>query len=248
MRRFPQLFLTALCLAVSTQFVGAAAQSEVALAQVAATAHLAYSWLSPARIVQLTGPGIVLIIRPGENLYEINDRVESTATAPRSNGDDIYVSSAFAAHIVQLARQASLRSATMSYDQQSFQARNSPIAEIRGTIVLNVQPLKGAEALLVTGTAPPSAPVLITLLATFSSDIPNVLVSRHDLWSGPDGKFQAVVPTGPDFIRGSFLKVLATSGPGVTSASAQILLGPPNPGVKVPWEQIPGGLWPGDGP
>jgi hypothetical protein len=29
----------------------------------------------------------------------------------------------------------------------------------------------------------------------------------------------------------------------VTPASAQILVDAPNAGVKVPWEQIPGGIW-----
>ncbi|HEY4433545.1 MAG TPA: hypothetical protein VGM99_04000, partial [Candidatus Cybelea sp.] len=83
----------------------------------------------------------------------------------------------------------------------------------------------------------------ITLLATLSSDLPNVLLSRHDLTAGPDGKFQAIVPIAPDYLRDSFIHVLATSSPGVISASAQLLVHSPNAGVKVPAEAQPGGIW-----
>jgi hypothetical protein len=94
-----------------------------------------------------------------------------------------------------------------------------------------------------TGSAPPSAPVRITLLATLSSELPNVLLSRHDLTAGPDGKFQAIVPIGPDYMRDTFIHVLATSEPGVISASAQLLVQAPNAGIKVPVESFPGGIW-----
>ena len=109
--------------------------------------------------------------------------------------------------------------------------------------MLNVTPLHGAEALYVEGTAPPSAPVLLTLVATLSSELPNVLLSRHELTAGPDGKFQAIVPIAPNYMRNTFINVLATSVPGVTSASAQILVDAPNAGIKVPAEQQPGGIW-----
>ncbi|MBV8066353.1 MAG: hypothetical protein JO113_00140 [Candidatus Eremiobacteraeota bacterium] len=207
-------------------------------------AHLEYSWLTAASAVQLTGPGIVVIVRPGDNLYEINDRVESTTTAPRYASNDIYVSAGLATRIEQYARKAWLafNNAIAARERMEAEAQTS-LAELHGTIVMNVQPLKGAEALLVTGTAPPLAPVRVTLLATLSSDLPNVLVGRHDLAADPDGKFQAIIPIGPDYIRNSYLNVLATSGPGVTPANAQILIGPPNPELKVPWETFPGGIW-----
>ena len=220
---FSKLILSALCLCVWAQ-VAEAAQQEVSLTNVAGTAHLTYAWLSAARAVQLSGPGIVLVIRPGDNLYEVNDRVETTATAPRYTRNDIYVSSSLAARIVQLAQQAELRVAAKQYAfQQRVEAQVAPppVVQMHGTIVLNVQPLKGAEAVLVTGQAPPTAPVLITLLATLSSSLPNVLVSRHELQTNPDGTFQAIIPIGPDYTWRSWLNVLATSSPGITPASAK---------------------------
>ena len=246
MRPFYQVVLFALCLQVTTVSVVADSAQSVPLATVARAAHLQYTWLSASRAVQLSGPGIVLVIRPGDNLYEVDDRVEVTAVTPRYISNDIYVSRKLADHINQLAwqaqRLASIQEAQVaSAVNTMLQQVNAP--ELHGTIVLNVTQLQGAEALLVTGDAPPSAPVRITLLATLSSDVPNVLLSRHDLTAGPDGKFQAIVPIAPDYMRDSFIHVLATSSPGVTSASSQLLIHPANFGINVPVEAFPGGIW-----
>jgi hypothetical protein len=181
-----------------------------------------------------------VIIRPGESLYEINNRIESMDVPALSDGNDVYVSSSFAHRIAEAAWHLQAMDAAARRAQEEAAAR---IFAYQGAIALNVQPLKGAEAVLITGTAPAGAPVLITLLGTISSDIPNVLISRHDLTAGLDGKFQAVLPIGPDYYRNTFLRVLATSGPNVTSASAQILIGAPNNGANVPFDGFPGGVW-----
>jgi hypothetical protein len=246
MRPYRQVVLPVLCLLLSAQGAAAAAEREVPLATVARDAHLEYTWLAATRAVQLSGPGIVLVVRPGDNVYEVDDRVEITAVAPRYISNDIYVSQALATHITHLARQAydlvseqEAQVARVSLDQQ----QQPGASELRGTIVLNATPLQGAEAVLVTGEAPPSAPVRITLLATLSSEIPNVLLSRHDLTAGPDGKFQAIVPIAPDYMRDTYIRVLATSSPGVTSASAQLLVKEANAGITVPALAFPGGIW-----
>jgi hypothetical protein len=205
---------------------------------------LDYAWLAVSRSVQLSGPDIVVVIRPGDNLYDVNERVETTSVAPRYASNDIYVSPQLAAHIETLARQAWQRLANAQNAQRRAETQDvQSLYELHGTIVMNVTQLKGAEALMITGQAPPSAPIRITLLATLSSDIPDVLIGRHDLTSSTDGAFQAIVPIGPDYTQQTFLHVTATSGPNVAPASAQILVDAPNAGVKVPWEQIPGGIW-----
>jgi hypothetical protein len=250
MRPFSQVVLLVFCSLFSTVSAGAATDQGVPLASVARTAHLDYEWLAASRAVQLSGPGIVLVVRPGDNLYEVNDRVEVAAATPQYASNDIYVSRALANHIIQLARQAqsemaqATAQAIAAANREASQQRTEAIVgEMQGSIVLNVTPLKGAEALLITGQAPPSAPVLITLLATLSSQIPNVLLNRHQTTAGPDGKFQAIVPIAPDYMRDTFIHVLATSTPGVISASAQLLVQEPNQGVKVQAEAQPGGIW-----
>lgn len=246
MRPFSQVVLFVLFSLTSTLSAGAAIDQGVPLSRVARTAHLDYEWLAATRAVQLSGPGLVVVIRPGDVLYEVNDRVELTALAPRYVSNDIYVSRALATHLTQLARQAWQfvnAQAEAAANEAARERREVIVGELHGAIVLNVTPLKGAEALLVTGQAPPSAPVMITLLATLSSDIPNVLLSRHTLTAGPDGQFQAIVPIASDYMRDTFIHVLATSSPGVTSASAQLLVQAPNAGLRVPAEIQPGGIW-----
>jgi hypothetical protein len=241
MRRLTQLALSALVLTVPALPVSA--EQFVPLARVAAASHLNYSWLSAERAVVLSGPGLVLLFRPGESLYEVNNRVESATIAPRYVDNELLVSSALAARIEDLARQAQSQSATES-EQQALERVSSPgTADPRGTIALEVHPLVGQDALLVTGQAPPSAPVMITLLGILSSDLPNVVVSRHTLQTEADGRFQAIVPIGPDYTQGSYLRVIATSEPGVTEASAQVEIAPPNAGLSIPWEKQPGGIW-----
>jgi hypothetical protein len=246
MRPYRQVVLPVLCSLFLAPSAIAAADQDVPLATVARAAHLEYAWLAATRAVQLSGPGIVIVVRPGDNLYEVGDRVEVTAVTPRYISNDIYVSTKLATHITQLARQAyDLVSAQEAQAARSVDEEQQHLgeSELRGTIVLNVTPLQGAEALLVTGSAPPEAPVMVTLLATLSSELPNVLLSRHILTAGPDGKFQAIVPIAPDYMRDSLIHVLATSSPGVISASTQLLVHAPNYGVQVPTDAFPGGIW-----
>jgi len=250
MRNFQYLLVCALFLTGAAS-PARAAQPDLPLARVAASSGLTYGWLAAERAVSLTGPGIVIVIRPGMNLYEVDDlgasdgRVESTASTPRYANNDIYVSASFAEHITQLARQAQLRMQSAARPQNAYRVAAVPAAPtVSGAIVLNVHQLAGAEALVVSGQAPPTAPVMITLLATLSSDVPVVVVGRHNVDTDANGNFQAVVPIGPDYVRNSYLKVLATSVPSVASASAQVLLGPINPGNDVaPFEQQPGSIW-----
>jgi hypothetical protein len=245
MRPFNTVVLFALLSLTPALIAGAQSNAGVPLTQVASESNLTYHWLVATRALQLSGPGIVLVIRPGDNLYDVNDRVEVTAEAPRYVSNDLYVSRALANHLTHLARQAQqlLASQDLEAASEAGQAQDAMGGELHGTIVLNVAPLEGAEALLVTGQAPPSASVMITLLATLSADIPNVVLSRHNLTAEPDGKFQAIVPIAPDYMRDSFIHVLATSSPGVISASAQLLVQAPNKGLTVPGATFPGGIW-----
>jgi hypothetical protein len=245
MRPIIGLVVVIICSFYSAPYIAEAAPMGVPLASVAARANLQYHWLATERAVQLSGPGLVLVIRPGANLYEVNDHVEIAAIPPVYGANDIYVSAAVAGRIAQLASQAWLgfSQAQEDFSHSALAGNTTVTPELQGSIVLHVQPLKGQEALLVTGEAPPSVPVRITLLGTLSSDLPNVLLSRHDIISSPAGTFQAIVPIASDYFRSSFIHVLATSVPGVTSASAQILVDAPNAGVVVPAEVQPGGIW-----
>ena len=112
-------------------------------------------------------------------------------------------------------------------------------AVAHGTIALEATQHQGAEAIDVMGSAPPNSPVTITLLATVSTDVPTIVVSRQDVVTDVDGRFRAVIPIASAFERGTILRIVATSLPGVIPASAQLVINAPNAGVTVPLEQTP---------
>src|SRR5258708_2000964 len=103
-----------------------------------------------------------------------------------------------------------------------------------GSIALQLQALRGSEAIDVQGEAPPNAPITITLLAVVSSELPTIVVSRHDLVTDVNGRFGAVIPIASAFERGTLLRVVATSLPGIAPASSQWITNAPNTGVTVP--------------
>jgi len=108
-----------------------------------------------------------------------------------------------------------------------------------GVITMEARQLQGAEALDVEGTAPARVPVTITLLAVVSSDIPTIVVSRHDVVTDVNGRFGAVIPIASAYERGTVLRVVATSAPDVASATTELVVQAPNTGVTVPLEQLP---------
>jgi len=106
-----------------------------------------------------------------------------------------------------------------------------------GFISLEASQLQGAEAIVVEGSAPPNSPITMTLLAVVSTDVPTIVVSRQDVITDVNGRFRAIIPVAPAYERGTILKVVATSLPGVSPASAQLVMNAPNAGVSVPLEQ-----------
>jgi len=112
-------------------------------------------------------------------------------------------------------------------------------AVAHGFISLVARQVQGAEAIDVEGSAPPNAPVTITLLATVSTDVPTIVVSRHDVITDVNGRFGAIIPIASAYERGTILKIVATSLPGIIPTSAQLVINAPNAGANVPLEQTP---------
>lgn len=210
-----------------------AQSTDVSLAAIASHNGYNLQWLLPERSVRLYRPGLVIVIRPGEVLYNVNNRVEYTDAAPRYVNGDLLVSSAFAARLARLASIAA--SSQMSSHEVRF-AQTIPMSS-GGAITMDVHAQQGSEAIAVNGHAPSSAPVTITLLATISPDLPTIVVSRHDVQPDSNGQFQATISVAPDYVRDSILRVVATSTYGTTPASATIMIAAPNAGVTVPFDK-----------
>jgi hypothetical protein len=216
-------------IALGLPALNAGAASLVPLRSVAARAGYAYHWSTPGSSVVLSRPGTVVVLRPGAQVYQVDDHTEVADAAPGYSRGDLYVTKALAAHLEALARRTSpgARSAEIS---------STSDAPAHGSITLEARQLQGSEAIDVEGSAPAGAPVTITLLATVSSDLPTIVVSRHDVVPDVNGRFGAVIPIASAYERGTLLKVLATSSSGVASASAQLVSGAPNAGASVPLE------------
>ncbi len=224
--------MVALVLTVLVSVAGSGAQAQSVSHSLTAVAnHNGYNvqWLLPERAVRLYRPGIVIVIRPGATMYEVNNRVEFADAAPQYVNGDMLVSTSLAARLARLAFIAAASQAPMH--EVRFEQTLPPVS---GAITLDVRPQQGSAAVNVSGHAPPAVPVTITLLATISHELPTILLSRNDIQPDSNGQFQASITIGPDYQAGTLIKVVATSAPGVTPASATITVGAPNAGVSIP--------------
>ncbi len=224
---------TALMLSSLPAFA-AGAGLRVPLASVAARSGYASLWAPDRSSVVLSRPGIVVVLRPGESVYQVNDQTAVADWAPRYERGDLYVTQTLADRLADLASRSPSMVRTAG---ATTIAQSDSIAH--GSISLDARQLQGAEALDVEGIAPPNAPVTITLLAMLSTDLPTIVVSRHDVVTDVNGRFRAVIPVASAYERGTLLRVVATSLPGVSPASAQLVIGAPNAGVSIPLEQPP---------
>jgi hypothetical protein len=95
----------------------------------------------------------------------------------------------------------------------------------------------GAEAVTLTGTAPPSLPLEATLYVTFSQDLPTVLLSRNTLRTDANGRFTATLAIAPAYFRNAIVTAVVQSLPAGPSARASILVGAPN--APAPPDAVP---------
>lgn len=104
---------------------------------------------------------------------------------------------------------------------------------------LTVAPHVGSESIDVSGRGSPSQAFTITLVSTFSFDVPDVVLSRTTVVADAGGAFSAVISIAPGFTRGSAITVYATTPEGASAAAARYLPDAPNRGVTVPFDQVP---------
>jgi len=218
--------------------------AEVALSQAAAQLGYGYAYLGPEDAVQLTRPGLVVLIRPGEKLIDVNDRTEAVDESPRFVKDDLFVSDSFVQRLRQLAGKYPAPFAG-SQGGDSVAARGGGGAPMSyksvqsGAISLDVHQLPGSQSLAISGKAPASAPITVTLKETFWTEIPDVVLNRTEFSADADGHFEAIVSVAPGYLRGGIITVVASSLARITTASTQIVLKAPNDGVDVPAQALP---------
>jgi len=203
----------------------ATAHTGTPLMRVAEGAGYVYAWSASASEVTLSRPGLTIVLRPGNRRYEINDRVAYADEAPDYENGDLFVSS----DVVNVLRLLAGRNPDARATEGARTGSASTPAIASGTLSITAHMAAGRDAIVVDGMAPASVPVTLTLVGSISRDIPDVLLRRVTLQT--DGTFHATITVAPAMPRGSYVTVTATSLPGVSPASARVVITPPNPTI-----------------
>ncbi len=240
MNRF-SIGLFAASVAIVTSASATYAAQDTALMQVAANLGYAYNYLGPEDAAALTRPGVTIVIRPGNRLFDVNDRTEAMdGAAPRFALNDLYVSESLVARLRQIATRYPVSNA----GDRAIVVTN-PVAKeretsVRGAITnLTVTQIAGQQSLAVGGKAPANLPVTLTLIGTFSSELPDVVLSRHLVTADTNGTFNSAIPIASGYYRGAILTLVASSYSGISSAKSSIQAKAPNADVSVPADATP---------
>jgi hypothetical protein len=210
----------------------ATAHTGTPLARVAGSAGYVYAWSASASEVTLSRPGLTIVLRPGDRRYEVNDRVEYASEAPVYGSGDLLVSSDVVSELRMLAgRNPEARAMEGARPGTASSVNDS------GSLTLTARPANGRAGIVVDGTAPASVPVTLTLIATISRDIPDIVIRRVTL--ATDGTFHATLDVAPYVPEGSALTVTATSLPGITPAFAHLTAVPPHPQLDTRFDHLP---------
>jgi hypothetical protein len=110
-------------------------------------------------------------------------------------------------------------------------------APAAAAVSLDLHQVPGSYRIAVSGKAPASTPVVLTLLGTVSSDLPDLVLNRRFIVSDAAGNFNVVVSPAGDYFTNGLLTLVASSPSGATLAKSQIVLKAPNAGVSVPNEE-----------
>ena len=214
------------------------AAHQISLTKAAAELGYAYSYLGPEDAVALTKPGVTIVIRPGERLFDVNDRTEAMeGSAPRFSLSDIYISDAFFNRL----RQISAKYPSQTAGDRAIVVQNGPYsASATGSISgLTLVQAPGEQNITVSGKAPGNLPITLTLVGSFSQEIPDTVISRNEVVSDADGRFKLDISPAPAYYRGAILTLVASSVSGVSPAKAQIVLKAPNGTTAIPGDQEP---------
>jgi hypothetical protein len=213
-----------------------AGEDLVPLSRIAPQLGYTYTWLASEAAVALTRPGVYVLIRTGNPLYDVNDAVESTTEVPQFRNNDIFIGPSLVARLRSLAGNST---ATHPSESMTVSRRLIASAPVHGALTVTVSSTHTADAVIVAGKGPPSVPVTITLTADISREIPRVLLSRTYAETDKDGNFTARLSSAPLYFQKSTIYVAVTSLVGITEADTSFALGQPNPGVAHPVDELP---------
>jgi hypothetical protein len=222
--------------------LAAAAQAQtVSLTRVAHDLGYHYAYLGPDEAVALSRPGIVIIIRPGTPLFDVNDRsIPVEGGIPVYRSGDVYVSSAMIAELRALAGPE----AAVGHNAVVGMVVSPPHRPTGPVVIdtLSATHIEGDQALHVEGQATPLAAITLTLKERLSSSIPDVIISRMHVSADGVGVFAGRVAIAPAFFSESQLIVVASADSNTTRSVTTLVNEFPNGHTKVKAEEIPRAL------
>ena len=208
-----------------------AAEPSIPLTRIATENGYTYAWLAGEGAVSLSRPGVVVVLRAGQKLYRVGDRVVSADRAPYYDGTDLVVSQSVAANLRRIAQAFPLPPAPLAPPTQT--------APITGSLSVEARQVAGRDAIAVSGRGPADVPVFVTLTGEISRDLPVVVLARITTRVKPDGSYEADIGISSAPPPDTVVIATVTSVTGVKSSSARVVLKATSPAVNSPLDKLP---------
>jgi hypothetical protein len=186
----------------------------VPLAQVARDLGFRYAYLDQENGVSLTREGAVIVVRPGQGFFTINNRREPVyGTIPFYRDNDVVVSRAFEQEIKPFG--TPVRTAARFKRVPAWTVARQPVA-VAHVDAGRVQSVEGsfvsaASSVQIVGRATPGTLVSLVLRADLSEDLPVITLDGTSVLADASGAFKARLRSAPDHFAYTRLFVEATA-------------------------------------
>jgi hypothetical protein len=235
------LTLLRVCIVAATFVVSTIAQAGaadmLALTGVARAYGFMYAAEGTQAAVELSRPGLSLLIRAGDPRYQVNDDVRYLNQAPVFRNNQIFVDAAFERVLSDLAARHPW---PVPADPMVVSSVPADASAVPIVLTIGAKYVTGAETIDISGTGPPGFPVSVVLKARMSRDLPTVIVERTTAVVGSDGRYDAVITAASTNLQNTTFFATA-SGRGVQPVTAHIDVQKPNQGLHSPNDGLPKG-------
>jgi hypothetical protein len=222
---------TAVLAAVAAGVAGAA--NMLALTSVARAYGFMYVTESTQAAVELSRPGLSILVRAGDPRYQVNDDIRYLNAAPVFHNDQIYVDASFEGALAQLA-------AAHPWPAPAAVALTQDSASAAAVLTIAAKYVDGMSAIDISGTGPAGLPVSVELKAQITQDLPTVLIGRASVTVGSDGRYDAIVLASSITLHDTTF-VATASGPNATPVTTHVQIQLPNQNLKSPINDLPKG-------
>lgn len=182
--------------------------------------------------VELSRPGLSVLIRAGDPRYQVNDDIRYLNSAPVFHNDQIYVEASFEEALAKLAAAHPWPApAAVALNQDSG-------APAPAVLTIGAKYVDGMEAIDISGTGPAGLPISVDLQALISQDLPTVSIGRASVTVGSDGRYDAIILASSVSLHDTTFVATAVA-PNATPVRAKVKIQVPNPTLHSPNDNLP---------